>query len=161
MENDFYLISAHSYCIEGIRLTKKSRNRLITAEPIGFASSKNSDFEEKYLAEPEEWSTIIAEFLDLNKWKDHSVSFLLPAEDVSFRKIAFPFQERKKVEQALPYELEEELMNELSECTYSTQVLTMPEQNSEALVFLIGKERINKLQKLLRIKKMEWFMFLN
>ncbi len=148
MENDFYLISAHSYCIEGIRLTKKSRNRLITAEPIGFASSKNSDFEEKYLAEPEEWSTIIAEFLDLNKWKDHSVSFLLPAEDVSFRKIAFPFQERKKVEQALPYELEEELMNELSECTYSTQVLTMPEQNSEALVFLIGKERINKLQKL-------------
>ncbi len=148
MENDFYLISAHSYCIEGIRLTKKSRNRLITAEPIGFASSKDSDFEEKYLPEPEEWSSMIAEFLDLNKWKDHSVSFLLPAEDVLFRKIAFPFQERKKVEQALPYELEEELMNDLSECTYSTQVLTIPEQNSEALVFLIGKEKINKLQKL-------------
>ena len=62
---------------------------------------------------------MIAGFLDQQQWKDHSISFLLPAEDVSFRKITFPFQERKKVEQALPYELEEELMSDLSECIYS------------------------------------------
>tara|TARA_B100000945_G_scaffold129378_1_gene103168 strand:- start:2165 stop:4084 length:1920 start_codon:yes stop_codon:yes gene_type:complete len=148
MENIFYLISAHTFCIEGIRLTKKSRNRLITGEPIGFASSKNSVFEENFLAEHLEWAEMIAEFLDQHQWKDHSISFLLPAEDVSFRKIAFPFQERKKVEQALPYELEEEIMSDLSACTYSSQVFTMSEQNSEALVFLVGKERLNQLKKL-------------
>ena len=148
MENVFYLISAHSYCIEGIQLSKKSRNRLITGESIGFAASDTTDFEEKSAAEPGQWSAMIAEFLDQQQWKDHSISFLLPAEDVSFRKITFPFQERKKVEQALPYELEEELMSDLSECTYSVQVFTMPEQNSEALVLLIGKERLKQLQQL-------------
>ena len=148
MENVFYLISAHSYCIEGIRLSKKSRNRLITGESIGFAASGTTDFEEISAAEPGQWSAMIADFLDQQQWKDHSISFLLPAEDVSFRKITFPFQERKKVEQALPYELEEELMSDLSECTYSVQVFTMPEQNSEALVLLIGKERLKQLQQL-------------
>ena len=148
MENVFYLISAHSYCIEGIRLSKKSRNRLITGESIGFAASGTTDFEEISAAEPGQWSAMIADFLDQQQWKDHSISFLLPAEDVSFRKITFPFQERKKVEQALPYELEEELMSDLSECTYSAQVFTMPEQNSEALILLIGKERLKQLQQL-------------
>ena len=148
MENVFYLISAHSYCIEGIRLSKKSRNRLITGESIGFAASGTTDFEEISTVEPIQWSTMIADFLDQQQWKDHSISFLLPAEDVSFRKITFPFQERKKVEQALPYELEEELMSDLSECTYSAQVFTMPEQNSEALILLIGKERLKQLQQL-------------
>ena len=148
MENVFYLISAHSYCIEGIRLSKKSRNRLITGESIGFAASDTTVFEVISAAEPVQWSAMIADFLDQQQWKDHSISFLLPAEDVSFRKITFPFQERKKVEQALPYELEEELMNDLSECTYSVQVFTMPEQNSEALILLIGKERLKQLQQL-------------
>ena len=148
MENVFYLISAHSYCIEGIRLSKKSRNRLITGESIGFAASGTTDFEEISAAEPGQWSAMIADFLDQQQLKDHSSSFLLPAEDVSFRKITFPFQERKKVEQALPYELEEELMSDLSECTYSAQVFTMPEQNSEALILLIGKERLKQLQQL-------------
>ena len=55
MENVFYLISAHSYCIEGLRLTKKSRNRLITGESIGFAVSDNSEFEEISLEEPSQW----------------------------------------------------------------------------------------------------------
>ena len=148
MENVFYLISAHSYCIEGIRLTKKSRNRLITGDSIGFAASNSVDFEEISFAELSQWSTMIADFLDQHQWRDHSVSILLPAEDVSFRKINFPFQERKKVEQALPFELEEEIMNDLSESTYSSQIFTMPEQNSEALVFLIEKEKLKKLQKL-------------
>ena len=148
MENVFYLVSAHTYCIEGIRLNKKNREIQITGESIGFAALGTTDFEEISVAEPGQWSAMIANYLDQQQWKDHSISFLLPAEDVSFRKITFPFQERKKVEQALPYELEEELMSDLSECIYSSQVFTMPEQNSEALILLIGKERLEQLQQL-------------
>ena len=148
MENVFYLVSAHTYCIEGIRLNKKNRKIHITGESIGFADLNNRDYEKRSLSDPIQWSSMIAEFLDQHQWMDHSISFLLPAEDVSFRKISFPFQERKKVEQALPYELEEELMTDLSDCTYSTQVFTMPDQNSEALVLLIGKDKVKKLQQL-------------
>ena len=129
-------------------MSKKSRNLLITGESIGFAASDTTNIEELSATELGQWSAMIADFLDQQQWKDHSISFLLPAEDVSFRKISFPFQERKKVEQALPYELEEELMSDLSECIYSTQVFTMPEQNSEALILLIGKERLKQLQQL-------------
>ena len=46
MENVFYLISAHSYCIEGIRLSKKSRNLLITDESLGVAASDTTNIEE-------------------------------------------------------------------------------------------------------------------
>jgi len=55
MENVFYLISAHSYCIEGIRVTKKSRNRQITGEAIGFVASDTSDIEEKSGANEKEY----------------------------------------------------------------------------------------------------------
>ena len=50
MENVFYLISAHSYCIEGIQLSKKSRNLLITGESIGFAASDTTNIEEVFLS---------------------------------------------------------------------------------------------------------------
>ena len=67
---------------------------------------------------------------------------------MTFRKLTFPFQEQKKVEQALPFELEEELMGDLAETAYSVHVHQMTEQNSEALVLLIGSERLQQLQQL-------------
>ena len=148
MENVFYLVSAHSTCIEGLCLSKKNHDLLITGDTIGFSESESSDSGETSVPETDQWTVKIREFLDQQQWRDHAISFLLPAEDVSFRKITFPFQERKKVEQALPYELEEELMSDLSENAYSTQVYTMSEQNSEALVLLMGKQRLKQLQKL-------------
>ena len=51
MENDFFLISAHSYCVEGIRLSKKNRERRITEDLVGFAASDSTDSEEKYAGE--------------------------------------------------------------------------------------------------------------
>ena len=47
-------------------------------------------------------------------------------------------------------------MSDLSACTYSSEVFTTSEQNSEALVFLVGKERLNQLKKLsvLQIKEL-------
>ena len=107
-----------------------------------------SDSAEERGTDSEQWIKRIGQFLDSQQWRDHSITFLLPAEDVTFRKITFPFQERKKVEQALPFELEEELMGELADSAYSVQVHLMSEQNSEALVLLMERQRLEQLQQL-------------
>ena len=148
MENIFYLLSAHTSCIEGICLSKKNNNVFITKDSVGFSTERSVDTVETSRTETEQWAAKIGEFLDQQQWRDHAITFLLPAEDVTFRKLTFPFQERKKVEQALPFELEEELMGDLAETAYSVQVHQMTEQNSEALVLLIGCERLQQLQQL-------------
>ena len=148
MENIFYLLSAHTSCIEGICLSKKNNNVFITKDSVGFSTERSVDTVETSRTETEQWAAKIGEFLDQQQWRDHAIAFLLPAEDVTFRKLTFPFQERKKVEQALPFELEEELMGDLAETAYSGQVHQMTEQNSEALVLLIGYERLQQLQQL-------------
>ena len=148
MENIFYLLSAHTSCIEGICLSKKNNNVFITKDSVGFSTERSVDTVETSRTETEQWAAKIGEFLDQQQWRDHAIAFLLPAEDVTFRKLTFPFQERKKVEQALPFELEEELMGDLAETAYSVHVHQMNEQNSEALVLLIGRERLQQLQQL-------------
>ncbi len=148
MENIFYLLSAHTSCIEGICLSKKNNNVSITKDTVGFSTERRVDTVETSRTETEQWAAKIGEFLDQQQWRDHTIAFLLPAEYVTFRKLTFPFQEQKKVEQALPFELEEELMGDLAETAYSVQVHQLTEQNSEALVLLIGSERLQQLQQL-------------
>ena len=148
MDNVFYLLSASSSCIEGICLSKKNNTVFITKDSVGFSALNESDSAEERGTDSEQWIKRIGQFLDSQQWRDHSITFLLPAEDVTFRKITFPFQERKKVEQALPFELEEELMGELADSAYSVQVHLMSEQNSEALVLLMERQRLEQLQQL-------------
>ena len=148
MDNVFYLLSASSSCIEGICLSKKNNTVFITKDSVGFSALSDSDSEDESGTDSEQWIKLIGKFLDRQQWRDHSITFLLPAEDVTFRKITFPFQERKKVEQALPFELEEELMGDLADSAYSVEVHLMSEQNSEALVLLMERERLEQLQQL-------------
>ena len=114
MDNVFYLVSAHTSCIEGIRLSIKNKHVYITQDIVGF-SAEEEDSVGKNGSDSEQWAAKIGKFLDGQQWSDHAIAFLLPAEDVTFRKLSFPFKERKKVEQALPFELEEELMGDLAE----------------------------------------------
>ena len=148
MENIFYLLSVHTTYIEGICLSKKNNNVIITKDYVGFSTERSVDTVETSRTETEQWAAKIGEFLDQQQWRDHAITFLLPAEDVTFRKLTFPFQEQKKVEQALPFELEEELISDLSEFIYSKKVQPLAEQNSEALVLLINSKRLKKIQEI-------------
>ena len=147
MDNVYYLVSAHTSCIEGIRLSIKNKHVYITQDIVGF-SADEEDSAGKNGSDSEQWSAKIGKFLDGQQWSDNAIAFLLPAEDVTFRKLSFPFQERKKVEQALPFELEEELIGDLAETSYSVQIHSTTEQHSEALVLLIGRKRLQQLQQL-------------
>ena len=129
-------------------MSKKNNTVYITKDSVDFSALSDSDSEYERGTDSEQWIKLIGKFLDRQQWRDHAITFLLPAEDVTFRKITFPFQERKKVEQALPFELEEELMGELADSAYSVEVHLMSEQNSEALVLLMERERLEQLQQL-------------
>ena len=98
MENVFYLVSAHTSCIEGICLSKKNNNLQINQDKVGFFLDEDVNSSGKKATDSEQWAAKIGEFLDRQQWRDHAIAFLLPAEDVTFRKLSFPFQERKKIE---------------------------------------------------------------
>ena len=147
MDNLFYLIYVHSNYIEGICITKKNKV-IIKEEYFDFCDPKNLALGDENVNESELWVKQLGHFLDKQKWREHPISFIFPTEEITFRKINFPFQERKKVEQALPFELEEELIFDLSKSTYSVKVSPKHEQNSEALVLLINSERLNQLREL-------------
>ena len=129
-------------------MRKKNNTVFITKDSVDFSTLSDSDSEDENGTDSEQWIKLIGKFLDRQQWQDHAITFLLPAEDVTFRKISFPFQEKKKVEQALPFELEEELMGDLEDSAYSVEVHLMSEQNSEALVLLMKRERLELLQQL-------------
>ncbi len=148
MDNVYYLLSASASGIEGISLSKKNDTVFITKDSVGFSTLNETNLEEERGSDSEEWINRIGKFLDSQQWRNHAITFLLPAEDVTFRKITFPFQERKKVEQALPFELEEDLMGDLADSVYSVQVHLISEQNSEALVLLMERQRLEKLRHL-------------
>ena len=148
MENIFYLVYIHNNFIEGITLNKNNNNINITNDIYDFKNTNIGELDKKIDLSSNYWGEHLEYFLDFQKWRDHPIAFILPSEEIIFRKIRFPFQDRKKVEQALPYELEEELIINLSECTYSTKVQTLHEQKSDALILLIGNERLKNIQKI-------------
>ena len=148
MENIYYLIYIHSNCIEGISLNKNNNNVSITTELFDFYETKNNEPGNKLDIDPNYWAKQLEFFLDQQKWRDHPITFIIPSEEIIFRKINFPFQDRKKVEQALPFELEEELIFDLSEYIYSTKVQPLTEQRSEALILLMDSNRLKNIQKI-------------
>ena len=148
MDNVSYLLSANSSCIEGICLTKKNNSVSIISDRVGFSELRESNSEEQISPDSKKLVDRLDDFLERQNWKDHAITFLLPAEDVTFRKITFPFYERKKVEQALPFELEEELMDDLAESAYSVQVHLLSDQNSEALVLLMKRNILEDLKQM-------------
>ncbi|GIT63110.1 MAG: hypothetical protein Ct9H300mP21_06560 [Pseudomonadota bacterium] len=47
MDNVFYLVSAHTSCIEGIRLSIKNKYVYITHDIVGFFADDEEDLQEK------------------------------------------------------------------------------------------------------------------
>lgn len=71
-------------------------------------------------------------FLDEQGWSGAPAVLVMPTSLVSFRRLEFPFRESKKIRQALPFELENELLDAPSE--YAAQFTVHPREDGSAHV---------------------------
>ncbi|MEE3122853.1 MAG: hypothetical protein VX399_09670 [SAR324 cluster bacterium] len=154
MDQIIYVLSTHSLCTEGVALSRKDRNWKVSGEwPTEWKSSEREQEQDRSAKEGkqddvETWAEAIEGYLDRHEWREQSVVFLVPAEEIVSRKLSFPFRERRKIQQVLPFELESELLEELGEMRYSSDIRGIDPKSAEVLVLLIGTERVERLRRI-------------
>ncbi|MBF0277615.1 MAG: hypothetical protein HQM13_07490 [SAR324 cluster bacterium] len=140
-----YLLSIHPECIEGIQLSKRNERLSIKSEHSSafIPSESGMNGIEK-----------IGNFLEAHKWEDQAIGFIIPTEEVSFRTIHLPFQDKKKIQQTLPFEIRNEVLDDVEESyQYTTEMLAdgtanvflslVPEPYLEALIGLSNEHDLS------------------
>ena len=75
MDNVFYLVSAHTSCIEGIRLSIKNKYVNITQDIVGFSTDEEEDSAGKNVSDSEQWAAKIGKFLAGQPWGHQGIGF--------------------------------------------------------------------------------------
>ena len=153
MDQLLYVLACHPLCTEGVALSRRDRRWRVLHEwtaDWGTESSTEEEPSSQEIPENQEdpWIENVSAFLDRHQWRNQSLVFLVPTEDVVSRKIGFPFKDRRKIQQALRFELEGELLEDLEDLRFSIDIRGLDQQNAEVLVLLFGKERTEKLQRI-------------
>ena len=109
MPSTFYTIATHPECIEGVHLSKRgSRFSLKEEHSSAFIPT------EAGVSGTEK----IGYYLEAHKWKNQPIAFLVPTEETSFRTLHFPFQDKKKIQQTIPFEIDSEVLEEAEDHSY-------------------------------------------
>ena len=120
-----YTVSVHPQGVEGICWTKQGERFVVQeAHSAAFRPATAGNLQEK-----------IGHFLEAHQWRGQAVRFILPTEAVSFRRLHFPFQDKKKIRQILPFEVESEVLEEGAVRHY--QYLLQPQPDGSAEVLLL------------------------
>ena len=136
MAKTIYSLAIHPECIEGIHLLQRNERFAYKAEyssallPI----TKGVTLEER-----------LENFLETHKWSSHQIFLIIPSENVSFRVLHFPFQDKKKVKMALPFEIESEVLTEKEESNYQYTMQLLPDGTTRVFLFIIPKGYLQML----------------
>lgn len=84
-------------------------------------------------------------FLESAAWSPGVVLLVFPTEEVIFRVLEFPFQEVRKIRQALPFELEDELLDPLEEFTTDFEAIPLEDGGCRVPVYLIKRNILKEL----------------
>ena len=152
MDPLLYVLDCNPLCTEGVALSRRDRRwRVIHEWSVEWGMESPSDEnpdspKEDADSHDDPWIDRVAAFMDRHQWRNQSVVFLVPTEDVVSRKIGFPFKDRRKIQQALRFELEGELLEELDDMRFSIDIRVLDQKSTEVLVLLFGRERTEQLQ---------------
>lgn len=83
--------------------------------------------------------------LDEHGWSNASATLVVPTAQASFRRLGFPFREAKKIRQALPFELESELLDPPEAYRSEFQVHVGDDGGAHVPVFLLREDEVAAL----------------
>ena len=87
-------------------------------------------------------------------WDDSPVTLVFPSSEISIRKLEFPFKEQKKIDQALAFELDNELLEDVAEFTYKHTIVPHKDGSAEVLVYLIPNDYLQAFLTLFQNRNM-------
>ncbi len=139
MEHTQYILFVSQGCIEGFKMKKKSTMPSI--------SSEHSSFPEA--ADLPKDATVFDEldlFLETHHWRKAHTVVIVPTEEVSFRTLNFPFQDRKKIQQVLKFEVQNEVMGDAENLHYTYDIRMLPENKAQAHLYFIDQPYLDQLR---------------
>jgi hypothetical protein len=74
-----------------------------------------------------------------------SAVFVLPTEEITFRRLHFPFQEARKIRPVLRIELESELLEDVEEYASDQDIAPAPGSGADVYVYLARSARVREL----------------
>ena len=141
MDRRTYVLSTHPGCIEANYVERRgSEIDLLTRldSQFFFLKGSGSDAGATIL---EKFDKNVNDYIDSHPFKDNRVLFVLPSEEITFRTLAFPFQDIRKIKQVLPFELGNEILGHLEDYHYTYQVKLVDNGQAKALVQLVAKDK--------------------
>lgn len=90
------------------------------------------------------------EHLQASGWRDSAAMLVFPSHQVSIRKLEFPFREQKKIDQALEFELGNELLEDVSAFTRSYTIVPNDDGSALVLVYLVPNDYLQAYLALLQ-----------
>lgn len=79
------------------------------------------------------------------KFSDEPAVIVVPTGWVRFRQVEFPFSDPGKIKLALPFELENEVLEDLSSLVYYHQIRSEPDSRSMVSVYLMEKAHLTQV----------------
>jgi Tfp pilus assembly protein PilN len=70
-------------------------------------------------------------------WGGSQAALLFPSHQISLRKLEFPFRDARKIDQALSFELENELLEDVTSFIYTYTILPGEDEFATVLVYLV------------------------
>ena len=121
---ELLLLSANRFFAEGVHLDHK-QHRVIGHQLVWTHLPATTDIAEGDHQPPAPASAsldlagALARLLESSGWKGLPVVLVLPANELIFRKLHFPFSDARKISKALPFELESELVEDFAQLEYT------------------------------------------
>lgn len=85
---------------------------------------------------------VLGEVCEALAWKEGAVVYGLPLDRIAVRNLALPFQERRRLLQVLPFELEEQLIDSLDELVHDACIGGRFESGTLMLALAVGRDTL-------------------
>ena len=118
-DSELLLLSANRFFAEGVHLDHKRRrsigHQMVWANPPESTGTAKGDHQPPASFK---LTDSLTRLLEPSGWEGLPVVLVLPASELIFRRLHFPFSDARKIGKALPFELESELVEDFAQLEY-------------------------------------------